>query len=129
MEDKMTSVHTRIDQVTDTFNKNLKDTDADITNKMNQAEAEAMRRHEKVEERLGDNDKELKDLDRRSTKSETNIQNNRESIDKNKEEMEAGFSEVAEKQRQNEQTHATIRMDLTNFQTETKETFDSVHSR
>ena len=31
----------------------------------------------KVEERLGDIDTELKDLDRRSTKSETNIQNNR----------------------------------------------------
>ena len=44
----------------------------------------------------------------------------RESIEKNKEEMEAGFSEVAEKQRQNEQTHTTIKTDLENFQTQTK---------
>ena len=129
MNDRMQSVHNRIDEVAATFDKNLKDTDADICRKMDQAEAESMRRHEKVQEHLGDHDNELKDLDRRSTKSENNIQNNRESIEKNKEEMETSFSEVAEKQRQNEQTHANIRQDLATFQTETKETFDSVHAR
>ncbi len=40
--------------------------------------------------------------------------------------MEAGFSEVAEKQRQNEQTHTTIKTDLDNFQTQTKAIQNSI---
>ncbi len=47
MDDKMASVHKRIDETTDTFNTNLKDTEADITRKMGVAETEALRRHEK----------------------------------------------------------------------------------
>ena len=51
MDDKMASVHKRIDETSDTFNTNLKDTEADITRKMGVAESEALRRHEKVWDR------------------------------------------------------------------------------
>ena len=128
-QEKITAIHELIQQVSNTFQTNLQDTRTDIESKMGTQEAEAMKRHEKVEETLADLGKEVEDLDRRSTKAETNIRNNQAAIQASREEMEAGFSEVQEKQRVNEQTHQTIKTDLSSFQDQTSENISCINTR
>ena len=128
-QEKISAIHDLIQQITNTFQTNLKDTRTDIETKMGSQEAEAMKRHEKVEERLADIGKEVEDLDRRSTKSENNIKNNQANIQASREEMESGFTEVQEKQRVNEQTHQTIKSDLSSFQEQTNENITTINTR
>ena len=96
---------------------------------MDSYEAECVKRNEKVGERLADTGKELTELERRSTKAEQGIRSNQTAIETSREEMEAGFSEVKEKQRVNEQIHQAIKQDLTGMQATTQEQLAVINDR
>ena len=128
-EQKLLSVHALIKEMTANFQSNLELAKADIQNKMDNQEAEGLRRHEKVEEQFADIGKEIQDLDRRSSKADANIKANLAAIHASKEETEAGFSEVAEKQRVNDQTHLAIKQDLCDFQTQTEQNLVAIRDR
>ena len=96
---------------------------------MDSYEAECVKRNEKVGERLEDTGKELAELERRSTRAEQGIRTNQAAIQTSREGMEAGFSEVKEKQRVNEQIHQALKQDLTAMQATTQEELNTINHR